>query len=299
MAITDSIVNFRRFLKRRNLSAHTVKNYINSLGHFVVWIKSPIESVSRADVGTYIDHLMDKALQPETINAHLNRIRQFYRYLIEQEQLDIINPVQGVPKVRVPKPLPKHLQDRQAQAFLEVPKRPRDQAMFLLMLRCGLRVEEVANLTLDVIEFRRRRLWVQNGKGGKDRIVYVSDDAMDALIEYLKIRPEAKGRKVFLVEKGTYKNQPISVRGIQKRMEYYTKKTNINISCHHLRHTMATQMLNADSDLETIQDLLGHSSIRTTQRYSRISNLKVERDYHKAMEVVMQRTGASALLTLD
>lgn len=299
MAITDSIVDFRRFLKRRNLSAHTVKNYINSLGHFVVWIKSPIESVSRADVGTYIDHLMDKALKPETINAHLNRIRQFYHYLIEQEQLDIINPVQGVPKVRVPKPLPKHLQDRQAQAFLEVPKRPRDQAMFLLMLRCGLRVEEVANLTLDVIEFRRRRLWVQNGKGGKDRIVYVSDDAMDALIEYLKIRPEAKGRKVFLVEKGTYKNQPISVRGIQKRMEYYTKKTNINISCHHLRHTMATQMLNADSDLETIQDLLGHSSIRTTQRYSRISNLKVERDYHKAMEVVMQRTGASALLTLD
>jgi site-specific recombinase XerD len=291
MAITDSIVNFRRFLKRRNLSTHTVNNYMNSLGHFVVWVKSPIESVSRADVGTYIDHLMDKALKPETINAHLNRIRQFYRYLIEQEQLDIINPVQGVPKVRVPKPLPKHLQDRQARAFLEVPKRPRDQAMFLLMLRCGLRVEEVANLTLDVIEFRRRRIWVQNGKGGKDRIVYVSNDAMDALIEYLKIRPEAKARKVFLVEKGTYKNQPISVRGIQKRMEYYTKKTNINISCHHLRHTMATQMLNADADLETIQDLLGHSSIRTTQRYSRISNLKVQRDYHKAMEVVMQRTG--------
>jgi site-specific recombinase XerD len=299
MAITDSIVNFRRYLKRRNLSAHTVKNYVNSLGHFVLWIKSPIESVSREDVGTYIDHLMDKALKPETINSHLNRIRQFYRYLIEQEQWDIINPVQGAPKVRVPKPLPKHLQDRQAHDFLEVPKRPRDQAMFLLMLRCGLRVEEVANLTLDVIEFRRRRLWVQNGKGGKDRIVYVSNDAMDALIEYLKIRPEAKARRVFLVEKGTYKNQPISIRGIQKRMEYYTKKTNINISCHHLRHTMATQMLNADADLETIQDLLGHSSLRTTQRYSRISNLKVERDYHKAMEVVMQRTGASALLTLD
>jgi site-specific recombinase XerD len=299
MAITDSIVDFRRFLKRRNLSAHTVKNYMNSLRHFVVWTKSPIESVSRADIGTYIDHLMDKALKPETINAHLNRIRQFYRYLMEQEQFDIINPVQGVPKVRVPKPLPKHLQDRQAQAFLEVPKRPRDQAMFLLMLRCGLRVEEVANLTLDVIEFRRRRIWVQDGKGGKDRMVYVSNDAMDAVIEYLKIRPEAKARKVFLVEKGTYKNQPISIRGIQKRMEYYTKKTNINISCHHLRHTMATQMLNADADLETIQDLLGHSSIRTTQRYSRISNLKVQRDYHKAMKLVMQRTGASALLTLD
>ncbi|MGD8757325.1 MAG: tyrosine-type recombinase/integrase [Deltaproteobacteria bacterium] len=294
MAITDSIVSFRRSLKRRNLSHHTVKNYLNSLGHFVMWIDVPIESVSREDIGAYIDHLMDKALKPETINAHLNRIRQFYRYLIEQEQLDIVNPVQGVPKVRVPKPLPNHLQDRQAQAFLEVAKRPRDQAMFLLMLRCGLRVEEVAKLTLDVIEFRRRRIWVRDGKGGKDRMVYVSNDAMKALIDYLKTRPESKTRNVFLVEKGTYKDQPISVRGIQKRMEYYAKKMDIKISCHHLRHTMATQMLNADADLETIQDLLGHSSIRTTQRYSRISNLKVQRDYHKAMEVVMQRTGLSA-----
>ena len=294
MAITDSIVDFRRSLKRRNLSRHTVKNYLNSLGHFVMWTNVPIESVSRKDIGAYIDHLMDKALKPETINAHLNRIRQFYRYLIEHEQLGMLNPVQAVPKVRVPKPLPKHLQDRQAQAFLQVPKRPRDQAMFLLMLRCGLRVEEVAKLTLDVIEFRRRRIWVRDGKGGKDRMVYVSNDALKALVDYLKIRPESKTRNVFLVEKGTYQDQPISVRGIQKRMEYYAKKMNIKISCHHLRHTMATQMLNADADLETIQDLLGHSSIRTTQRYSRISNLKVQRDYHKAMEVVMQRTGLAA-----
>jgi site-specific recombinase XerD len=290
MEITDSIVSFRRYLKRRNLSAHTVKNYLNSLSHFVVWVKVPIENVSREDIGAYIDHLMDKALKPETINAHLNRIRQFYGYLIDQQQWAIVNPVKGAPKVRVPKPLPKHLQDRQAQVFLDVSKRPRDQAIFLLMLRCGLRVEEVSNLTLDVIEFRRRRIWVQGAKGGKDRIVYVSNDAMKALIEYLKLRPEAKTKKVFLVEKGTYKNKPISVRGIQKRMEYYAKKTNLSISCHHLRHTMATQMLNADADLETIQDLLGHSSIRTTQRYSRISNVKVQRDYHKAMQVVMQRT---------
>jgi site-specific recombinase XerD len=291
MAITDSIVNFRRFLKRRNLSSHTIKNYINSVGHFIVWINVPIETVLHEDITAYIDHLIDdKRLKPVTINAHMHRLRQFYRYLVEEEKVCRVNPFLRVPKLRVPKPLPKHLQNRQAQAFVELPKRPRDQAMFLLMLRCGLRVEEVANLELDVIEFRRRRIWVQDGKGAKDRVVYVSNDAMKALIAYLKIRPETKTDKVFLVEKGTYKNQPISVRGIQKRIEYYAKKENIKISCHHLRHTMATQMLNAGAELETIQDLLGHSSIRTTQRYSRISNLKVQRDYHKAMEVVMQRT---------
>jgi site-specific recombinase XerD len=292
MGITDSIVNFRRFLKRRNLSPHSVKNYLNSVRHFVLWLKVPIEEASYENVGAYIDHLLEKSLKPETINAHLNRIRQFYRYLAEQEKVCIVNPVKTVRRLRVPKPLPKHLQDRQADVFLDAPKRPRDQAMFLLMLRCGLRVEEVANLKLDVIEFRRSRIWVQDGKCGKDRMVYVSNDAMKALVAYLKMRPESKAQRVFLVEKGDYKGEPISVRGIQKRMEYYAKKCGIKVSCHDLRHTMATQMLNAGARLYTIQDLLGHSSIKTTQRYGRISNLRVQQDYHKAMEVVMQRTAS-------
>ena len=291
MVITDSIVNFRRFLKRRNLSPHTIKNYLNSLRQFVLCLGVPIEQVTHKEVSAYIDHLMAKGLKPETINSQLNRIRQFYRYLQDQEQLRLVNPVKSSHRLRVPKPLPKHLQDQQANAFLDVPKRPRDQAMFLLMLRCGLRVEEVANLTLDAIDFKRRRIWVQDGKWGKDRVAYVSNDAMKALIEYLKIRPESETPKVFLVEKGTYRGQPISIRGIQKRMEYYAKKSGLKVSCHQMRHTMATQMLNAGAELVTIQDLLGHSSIRTTERYSKVSNLKVQKDYHKAMEVVMQRTG--------
>ena len=88
------------------------------------------------------------------------------------------------------------------------------------------------------------------------------------------------------------RGQPISVRGIQKRIEYYARKSGVAASCHSLRHTMATQLLNADADLASIQDLLGHSHITTTQRYCRVANLKVQRDYHRAMEVVMQRMQA-------
>ena len=88
------------------------------------------------------------------------------------------------------------------------------------------------------------------------------------------------------------KGQPLSVRGIQKRIEYYAKKSRLNVSCHRLRHTMATQLLNADADLATIQDLLGHGQITTTQRYCWVANLKVQRDYYKAMKVVLQRTQA-------
>ena len=294
MAITDSIVNFRRFLKRRNLSSNTVKNYINSLRHFVLWINVPIEEATHKEILGYIDHLLDKRLAPKTINCHLNRVSQFYSYLIDEEQVNItVNPIKPGCNLRLPRPLPMHLKDGQVKVFLEVLKRCRDKAIFLLMLRCGLRVEEVANLSLNAIDFKRRRILIQDGKWGKDRLVYVSNDAMKALIKYLKVRPASKTKKVFLVEKGTYRGQPISVRGIQKRMEYYAKKCGLKISCHHLRHTMATQLLNAGAELVTIQDLLGHSSIRTTQRYSRLSNLKVQRDYHKAMEVVVQRTACN------
>jgi len=100
----------------------------------------------------------------------------------------------------------------------------------------------------------------------------------------------SRAKKLFLVEKGPYFGKPISVRGIQKRLEYYARITALKVSCHHLRHTMATQLLNAEAQVVTIQDLLGHSGINTTERYCSVSNLKVMRDYFKAMEVIMMRS---------
>jgi len=187
---------------------------------------------------------------------------------------------------QLPERLPRAMDPDDLQKLLSTIDDIRDRAMFMLMLRCGLRVEEVANLAIGAIDVNRRTILVEDGKGAKDRIVYMSNDALHALAAYLRVRPASRARKIFLVEKGTCTGQPISIRGIQKRMEYYARKAKVRVSCHHLRHTMATQMLNADADLSTIQDLLGHSSVKTTQRYCRISNLKVQRDYYKAMEVI-------------
>ena len=284
-------------MKRRNFSKHTVKNYLNTLKHFAVWLDVPVEEVTPKKVLAYIDLLLDKNLKPKTINCHLDSIRGFYEYLRSEEDLIIPNPVKTGYALKLSKPLPKHLRDEQISTLLGVITKARDRAMFMLMLRCGLRVEEVANLSLTAMDLKRRRIYVLNGKGAKDRVVYVSNDAYDALVRYLRLRPRSKAKRVFLVEKGTYKGKPISVRGIQKRMEYYAGKAGLKVSCHHLRHTMATQMLNADADLVTIQDILGHSRIKTTQRYSKVSNLKVQRDYFKAMEVVMQRTTDKSVFT--
>ena len=273
-----------------NTSPNTVKNYLNGLKLFVIWLDVPIEETTYRKIIAYMDYLLGKRLKPKTINCYLNGVCQFYHYLSEEEEVPIVNPVKKPNIMKLPRGLPKHLKEEQIKILFENLKGPRDRAMFMIMLRCGLRVEEVAHLSLGSIDLKRRILFIQDGKGAKDRVVYISNDALAALLEYLRVRPTNTVKKVFLVEKGPLTGQPISIRGIQKRMEYYARRTNLKISCHHLRHTMATQMLNADTDLSTIQDLLGHNSIRTTQRYCRISNPKVRRDYFKAMEIIMQRT---------
>ncbi|MBW2193864.1 MAG: tyrosine-type recombinase/integrase [Deltaproteobacteria bacterium] len=289
MDMTNSIVNYRRHLKRRNLSPHTVKNYIHTLKLFVLWLDAPIEKVDHRKVLEYVDHLFDRRLVAKTINCHLNSIRRFYDYLYHEEEIRLTNPVKSDYMLKLPQPLPRALKEEEVAAFFKVVKGRRDRAMFMLMLRCGLRVEEVFHLTVDGIDLDRQRLIVRNGKGRKDRVVYISNDANDALGSYLKVRQGKRIQKVFLVEKGTFKGKAISVRGIQKRMEYYARRSGVKVSCHHMRHTMATQMLNADADLATIQDLLGHNWITTTERYCKISNLKVQRDYFKAMEKIARR----------
>ena len=290
MQMTNVIINFRRYLKRRNYSHHTVKYYLNIIKQFVLWADVPIEQVADQKIDSYIDYLHKKRMQPTSINCYLAIIRVFYSYLRHEEKIQLSNPVRPGRRLRTPRPLPRCLMDQEVEQLFRVIKNRRDIAMFKLMLRCGLRVEEVSNLTLGAIDFKRRKIIVHHGKGSKDRVVYISDDAHDALLAYLKTRSDLRVKKVFLVEKGNYKGQPISVRGIQKRMEYYAKKTGIKVSCHRLRHTMATQLLNADAEVETIQDLLGHNWITTTQRYCKVSNLKVQKDYFKAMQNVLQRS---------
>jgi site-specific recombinase XerD len=290
MVPTELITKYRRFLKRRNYSTYTVKNYVNILDHFSAWIQIPMEQATHKETEAYMDYLLRRRKKPKTINCYFGCIHAFYDYLIEDERMPLINPVKKNYRLRLSRPLPKHLRDKQVATLFSRIIDARDRAMFLLMLRCGLRVEEVARLTVDAIEYCNRQLYVFNGKGSKDRVVYLSDDALSALEKYMQRRKWSKEKRVFLVQKGPFTGRPISVRGIQKRIEYYAQRTGIEVSCHHLRHTMATQLLNADADLVTIQDLLGHSKITTTQCYCRVSNLKVQRDYYKAIEVVLQRT---------
>lgn len=299
MDITDSIINYRRSLKRRNYSKYTIRNYMSTLKQYIIWLKVPIEAACHNDLVGLIDYLLAKRLKPKTINCYLDSIRGFYDYLIHDEMLQMHNPVRPGDTLRMSKPLPRFLRDEQVRALFAQIEDPRDFAIFKLMLRCGLRVDEVAKLTLAAVDFKRGQVFVYHGKGAKERVVYLSKDAYQALLAYLKVRPASRTKRLFLVSKGRFSGQPLNVRGIQHRMKYYSKKAGFKATSHQLRHTMATQMLNADADLVTIQDLLGHAYIRTTERYCRVSNQKVRRDYYKAINEVLKRHSPNQKKTLD
>ncbi|MFT5698379.1 MAG: site-specific recombinase XerD [Desulforhopalus sp.] len=290
MRIIESILSYRLYLKRKNFSELTIKNYLHRLKSFFSWVAVPVESTSVREVKMYIDYLLEKRMAPHSINCHLSSIRGFYDYLIDEEEFSLVNPVVRGLMLREPHPLPRYLHDNDVELFLASVSSIRDRAIFMLMLRCGLRVQEVVNLTLDVIDYRRSQILVRAGKGAKDRMVYISNDAAVALAAYLRERPLTKEKQIFLAEKGRCKGNPISVRAVQKRVEYYAKDSGIPVTCHRLRHTMATQLLNADADIVSIQQILGHTKIKTTQRYSKLLNRKAQRDYFQAMEVVMERT---------
>ncbi|MGA7278639.1 MAG: site-specific integrase, partial [Desulfocapsaceae bacterium] len=204
MDLSASILNYRRYLKRRNYSAHTVKNYLNRLKLFLGWLPVPVEAATSAYVKQYLEYLLERRLAPKTINEHLLVIRGFYRYLSEEEDRNVESPTTRKMSLRMAKPLPRNVRQSELDLFFSVITNKRDRAMFMLMLRCGLRVEEVTNLELGDIDYHCSQIMVRGGKGGKDRTTYFSTEAGSALAAYLRTRPCTKSSHIFLVEKGSY-----------------------------------------------------------------------------------------------
>ena len=195
----EAIVKYRRFLKRRNYSGHTIKTYMNTLEHFLRWLSLPVEEVTLQEVSAYIDFLLAQGLAPKTINCRLDSVRGFFNYLSQEEGIPRSNPVKKGSALRLARPLPRYLKDEEVTKLFQTIKGLRDRAIFMLMLRCGLRVEEVAHLRLQDLDLTQRRILVCRGKGNKDRVVYISNDADRMLRDYLKSRSSSKVQEIFLV----------------------------------------------------------------------------------------------------
>ena len=127
MQMTNVIINFRRYLKRRNYSKHTIKNYLSILREFVIWIDVPLEQLNAEKLGDYIDYLHAKRMQPASINIYLASIRAFYNYIRNEQGIKLSNPFRAGCRLRVPRPLPRYLNDEHIERLFEVIKGKRDR----------------------------------------------------------------------------------------------------------------------------------------------------------------------------
>ncbi len=285
----DAINQFCAYLHRRNYSPHTVENYGRDLRLFFAPLDKVPSAVSWRDIEVFIQQQRQSQLAAATINRRLNALKHFFEYLVMEDQTCASNPVKPSHFLRRGRPLPKPLAQDQVRALFAQITHPMDHALGLLMLRCGLRVSEVARLRLEEIDWTQQSLRIEQGKGRKDRLVYLSTDALAALRACLTARPTVVPEGlVFWNQKRPHR--ALSAKGIQKKMERYAKAAGIKASCHSLRHTFASNLLEAGAEVISIKELMGHASIKSSERYAKLSNQRVKHVYQQTIRKVIAKT---------
>lgn len=276
----------------RGLSANTLVSYGNDLRRFVQYLKgrgtSTWKQVSHEDVTGYLESRA-RELSPRSRARNLAAIRSFFKYLVASRALDA-NPASRVrfPRVRIG--LPKFLTNEEVETLLKGPDptKPlgqRDRAMFELLYATGLRVSELAGLKLQQVHLDAGYVVVR-GKGDKERLVPMGEWACEALRDYLE------GGRVALLGRGFHQNvflnhraNNISRQGVWKIIKQYAHLCGIhkNLTPHVLRHSFATHLLENGADLRSLQSMLGHADISTTQIYTHVARARlkeIHRQFH-------------------
>ena len=279
----------------KNASPYTVRNYTTDLlgsknikGFFAYLGEKGVTALDKADrhvMRDYMGYLMEQGLVKASIARKISAIRSFYRYLV-REQVLTINPVQETSSPKLDKRLPEFLTQDEITRLLEAPdvstpSGQRDRAFMELLYASGLRVSELAGLNLEQVDLDTREIRVM-GKGAKERIVLIGEPAANAITAYLndgrrKSMGEKKTNAVFL----NYQGGRLTERSVQSLLEEYAKKSGIakKVHPHVLRHTFATHLLDGGADLRVVQELLGHTSLSTTQIYTHVSKSQAKKVY--------------------
>lgn len=276
----SEIERFVNWTRRRSPEARTWKDYGYDLRFFVnvVGDRSPNE-ITFKDVDNFVGMQNAKGFKASTINRRLASVVSLYGFLAAEHE-DLVCPVIfRRHHVREQQRLPRPVPEEDLKRFFAVITDARDRAMFLLMLRCGLRIGEVASLQItDLFLDEDYPRIVARGKGSRERGVYLSRQAETALREYLAERPSVKSEFVFL----SYLEEGLSTTSIHNRLLKYRAEAGIQITAHRLRHSFANDMLNADAAITSIQKLMGHRWIESTQTYVMANDKQVCADYYAA-----------------
>ncbi|KQL44376.1 tyrosine recombinase XerC [Brevibacillus choshinensis] len=300
------IAMFTRYLQvEKNASPHTVKQYVADIREFVAFMEqhqiTVFAAVSYLHGRSFLAHLAKKGLSRRSIARKLSSLRSLYRFLLREGQLEQ-NPFQLVSTPKMEKKLPTFLYPQEVQSFFDLPDMStplgvRDRLIFELLYASGIRVTELVTLSLDSINPSMGVALVY-GKGAKERYVPVGSYACDVLRQYLEY-----GRQKLLAgneEHGyllvNYRGEPLSDRSVRRVVDKYveTHALHLHVSPHTFRHTFATHMLNGGADLRTVQELLGHVNVSTTQVYTHVTKERLRHVYDTAHPRATSRDTGSA-----
>jgi integrase/recombinase XerC len=297
--LAQQIEAFAQYLRdERRSSPRTVKTYMRDLGSFRDYVKSeglPVDA-KKLDIVALRGFLgtLFRTNQPSTMKKKVSAIRSFFKFLLKRELIDT-NPAAGLRSPKVPKGLPRFLTVDQAFRVMEAPPKEaerakplqaRDRALLETLYGTGVRVGELASMDVGDCDFTERSIRVL-GKGGKERVVPLGQSALDALTAYLPVRlgmlakaKDGDTDALFLARGG----RRLSVRQVQNvvRRHGTLGAGRGDLHPHAMRHSCATHLLDAGADLRSIQELLGHSSLSTTQRYTHVSVDRLMEVYDKA-----------------
>lgn len=276
------IEEFVNWVRRRNPQARTWKDYGYDLRFFVEVIGDhPPKEITLRDVDRFVIAQSQRGFKATTINRRLAAIMALYLFLSDEDE-ELVCPVLfHRHHLREPQHLPRPVQEQDLKQFFAVITSPRDRAMFLLMLRCGLRIGEVANLRMaDLYLDEDHPRLVVHGKYSRERSVYLSPQAEQALRFWLAERPNVSSEFVFL----SYQNKGLSTTSIHNCLLKYRELAGVQITAHRLRHSFATDLVNADAAVTSIQKLMGHRWIESTQVYILANDKQVCEDYYAACQ---------------
>lgn len=274
------IERFVNWVRRRSPAARTWRDYGYDLRLFLEVVGDrPPQDITFRDIDHFIAEQSGKGFTPSTINRRLAAVISLYGFLAADDEELACPVLVRRHHVREPQRLPRPVDKESLKRFFGVIEDKRDRAMFLLMLRCGLRIGEVAALRVADVFLREEfpRIVVR-GKGSRERGVYLSPQAKRGLQDYLADRPSVKSEFVFL----SYLEDGLSTTAIHDRLLKYRAQAGIHITAHRLRHSFANDLLNADTPITSIQKLMGHRWIETTQTYVAANDQQVCADYFAA-----------------
>ena len=291
-----AIREFQKYIEIKNFSEHTKINYISDLIQFKIFLETNhirgLREISPSVIKTFLGALYQRKLTKSTMMRKIASIRAFFKYLVREGCIGF-NPAEMIQSPRSEKHIPTVLPREEIQALLAAEYGNdfygrRDRAVMELLYSSGIRANELSKLDMDDVDFNQGLIKVK-GKGKKERIVPVGGPALSALKKYIEIRTEImkKGAArptnefpVFLGRLGTR----LTTRSIGRIVDKYVLKSGVHkkISPHTLRHTFATHLMEGGADLRVIQEMLGHESLSTTQRYTAVSAQRLMEVYDKA-----------------